>query len=103
MATLTEMVVDVRERIGEDSADFFTDAEVIRALNLGVTTFTAEEAWPWLYTEFSLTLGEGQTELELPSNVSIHRAFAIRLSCSMISSVTSAAAHASGLPPNVEP
>jgi len=79
MATLTEMVVDVRERIGEDSADFFTDAEVIRALNLGVTTFTAEEAWPWLYTEFSLTLGEGQTELELPSNVSIHRAFAISL------------------------
>lgn len=79
MATRAEMVTDVRERIGEDSADFFTDAEVIRALDLGVTTFTAEEQWPWLYTEFSVTLEEGQTEYELPANISIHRAFAISL------------------------
>lgn len=79
MATLEEMVTDVRERIGEDSADFFTDAEVVRAINLGLTTFTAEEPWPWLYTEYEATLSEGQTELELPSNAGLHRTFNISL------------------------
>jgi hypothetical protein len=75
MSTLTEMRTDVRERIGEDVADFFTDAEVDRALNLAQTTFTAEELWPWLFTEWETTIAEAVDELELPSNVSIHRAF----------------------------
>lgn len=75
MPTLTEMRTDTRERIGEDVADFFTDAEVDRALNLAQTTFTAEELWPWLFTEWEASIAEGVDELELPSNVSVHRAF----------------------------
>lgn len=80
MATFSEMQTDVRERIGEDAADFFTDAEVKRALNLALTTFTNEEPWPWLYTEYTATLGEGVTELELPSNAALHRTFNLSLS-----------------------
>jgi hypothetical protein len=75
MATLADIRTDVRERIGEDTADFFTDAEVDRAINLAQTTFTAEEPWPWLYEEWASNLAEGQETLELPDNVSIHRAF----------------------------
>jgi hypothetical protein len=72
---LSELRTDVRERIGEDAADFFTDAEVDRAINLGVTTFTAEEPWPWLYTAFTSTLAGGATTKQLPNNVSVHRFF----------------------------
>src|SRR6185436_13344270 len=54
---------------------FFTDAEVDRAINLAQTTFTAEEPWPWLYTEWATTIAEGQDTLELLDNVSIHRTF----------------------------
>jgi hypothetical protein len=72
---LSDIRTDVRERIGEDSADFFTDAEVTRAINLAQTTFIAEEIWPWLFTEWETTIGTGVDELELPSNVSFHRAF----------------------------
>jgi len=79
MATLGEMKTDVRERIGEDSADFFSDAEVIRAINLAQTTFTAEEPWPWLYTEWQTTIAEDQDTLELLDNVSIHRTFNLSL------------------------
>lgn len=79
MATLSEIRTDVRERIGEDSADFFTDAEVDRAINLAVTTFTAEEPWPWLYTEWDSSIAQGVDTLELPSNVSVHRVFNLSL------------------------
>jgi hypothetical protein len=72
---LSDIRTDVRERIGEDAADFFTDPEVDRAINLAQTTFTAEEPWPWLYTEWVTTIAEGQDTLELPDNVSIHRTF----------------------------
>jgi hypothetical protein len=75
MSTLTDIRTDVRERIGEDAADFFTDAEVDRAINLGVTTFSAEELWPWLYTTYSSTLLSGVTTKALPDDVSIHRFF----------------------------
>jgi hypothetical protein len=79
MATLLEMRTDVRERIGEDQADFFTNAEVDRAINLAQTTFTAEELWPWLFTEWVSTVAAGQDTLELPDNVSIHRTFNLSL------------------------
>ncbi len=72
---LADIRTDVRERIGEDTADFFTDAEVDRAINLAQTTFTAEEPWPWLYTEYATTIAEGEDTLELPENVSWHRLF----------------------------
>lgn len=72
---LADIRTDVRERIGEDTADFFTDAEVDRAINLAQTTFTAEELWPWLYTEYATTIAEGEDTLELPENVSWHRLF----------------------------
>ncbi len=72
---LADIRTDVRERIGEDTADFFTDAEVDRAINLALTTFTAEEPWPWLFTEHATTISEGEDTLELPDNVSWHRLF----------------------------
>lgn len=72
---LGDIRTDVRERIGEDSADFFTDAEVDRAINIAQTTFIAEEPWPWLYTEWATSIAEGVDTLELPSNASLHRVF----------------------------
>lgn len=72
---LADLRTDVRDRIGEDTADFFTDAEVDRAINLAVTTFTAEEPWPWLYTEWATTIAEEEDTLELPEDVSWHRLF----------------------------
>jgi len=76
---LADIRLDVRERIGEDAADFFTDAEVDRAINLAQTTFIAEEPWPWLYTEWATTLSEGVDTLDLPVNVSFHRVFNLSL------------------------
>lgn len=42
----------IRDRLGEESAyaDFWSDAEILRALNEGQRRFCMEEKWPWLYT-----------------------------------------------------
>lgn len=66
---------EVRERLGELEEDFFTDAEIKRALNEAVIRFSAEARWPWLTTEGTAQLDTGEDELVLPDNVSVNRTF----------------------------
>lgn len=77
---LTTLRTEVRERVGELSADFYTDAEVDRAINEAQQRFASEERWPWLYTEWTSTLDGGDDSLTLPSNVSLNRVFNVSLS-----------------------
>lgn len=74
---LTTLRLEVRERLGELESDFFSDAEVDRAINEAVKRFCAEEPWPWLITEFTSSLTSGNDELEFPENVSPNRVFNI--------------------------
>jgi hypothetical protein len=72
---LTILRAEVRERLGELSADFFADAEVDRAINDGQRRFNAEERWPWLVTEGSGTLATDAEDYVLPDNVQVNRMF----------------------------
>lgn len=77
---LTELIAETRARISETTeADFFTDAQITRSLNEGLRRFTNAERWPWLYTEFSDTLGLGESELTLPDDVALNRVFALSI------------------------
>jgi hypothetical protein len=75
---LTTARLEVRERLGELSANFFTDVEVDRAINQAVQHFNAEEQWPWLFTSFTGQVGLSgpeDDELALPDDVSLNRVF----------------------------
>lgn len=72
--------LEVRERLGELQADFFTDSEVDRAINDGLRRFSAEERWPWLVTEMTDGLAIDEDTLDLPQNVNVNRAFNISVS-----------------------
>jgi len=77
---LEELIVEVRERIGEvTEADFFTDAEVTRALNEGLRRFSNEERWPWLFTEFSGTTTIDDENFDLPENIALNRVFGLNI------------------------
>jgi len=80
---LTTARLEVRERIGELAANFFTDVEVDRAINQAVQHFNAEEQWPWLFTEYTSQIGlSGQNDdsLALPDDVSLNRMFNVSIS-----------------------
>jgi hypothetical protein len=81
---LTTIRTEVRERIGEISADFFTNAEVDRAINEAVRRFAFEEKWPFLLTEWSSTLDGGDDELTLPDNISASRFFNLSIDSSSL-------------------
>jgi hypothetical protein len=72
---LEEARTEVRERIGELEEDFYTDAEINRAINEAQLRFSMEERWPWLFTEGEDAVGAGDTELLLPVDVSPNRTF----------------------------
>lgn len=76
---LTDLIAEVRERVGETEADFFTDAEITRALNEGLRRFSNEERWPWLYTEFSVDTSADEDDVDLPDNISINRIFGFNI------------------------
>lgn len=77
---LTDIRTEVRARIQELTADFYTDTEVDNAINEAQRRFCNEEKWPFLLTEFSSTLSVGSDELDLPNNVSLNRIFNISIS-----------------------
>jgi len=72
---LTTIRTEVRERVGELTADFFTDAQVDRAINEAVRRFAQAERWPWLITETTTALAADEDELEMPDNVPPNRVF----------------------------
>lgn len=65
----TTAILEVRARLQELTADFWTDSEVLRALNEGVKRFAAEERWPWLQTVVTNgALTTPWTDFVLPEN-----------------------------------
>lgn len=74
---LTTARLEVRARLQELAADFWTDSEVDRALNDGVRRFNAEERWPWLLTEATDSLGAETETLALQEGVAVERQFNI--------------------------
>jgi hypothetical protein len=71
-------VEEIRARLGELSPDFWTAAEVLRALNSACTRFAMAEKWEWLYTTGSDTLVAGDTTLSLQPGVSGTRHFMLQ-------------------------
>lgn len=69
---------EIRARLQELSADFWTDAEITRALNEGVKRFSFEERWPWLLTSVTgQSLTAGTATLALQEGVSWARHFSL--------------------------
>lgn len=67
MATAAALITDVRSRIVEDTADFFTDAEILRWLNQGYKNFIAKTEWASKIKAFAITAN--QFKYDLPSDL----------------------------------
>jgi hypothetical protein len=79
----TDALLEVRARLGELAADFWLDDELYRAINEGVTRFSQEEKWPYLYTVTdSIPLPANQATLALQPGVAYERHFNMLLSFS---------------------
>ena len=74
-----EMHTEVRERLGEDEENFWSDTAVYRALNQAVQRFSHAHRWPWLIIACSFSVAEGDTEIELPDDVDFNRNYNLRL------------------------
>jgi hypothetical protein len=70
---------EVRARLQELSADFWTADEVLRAINEGVNRFAQEEKWPYLFTIGSATLVAEEDGFTLTPGVSYERHFNLLL------------------------
>ncbi len=77
---LADLRLEVRERVNELTADFYTTDEVDRAINEGIRRFAAEEPWPFLVTEWTSSIAAATTDLDLPSDISLTRVFNITIS-----------------------
>jgi hypothetical protein len=77
---LTDLRLEVRERLNELTADFYTTDEVDRAINEAVRRFCAEEPWPFLTTEWTSSIAADTAELDLPSDISLTRVFNLTIS-----------------------
>lgn len=77
---LTDLRLEVRERLNELTADFYTTDEVDRAINEAIRRFCAEEAWPFLMTEWTSAFTTDDDELDLPSDISLTRVFNLAIS-----------------------
>lgn len=76
-STATE---EVRARLGELSADFWTSSEVYRALNEGLKRFASEDKWPWLFTRITNgSLTASTEDFALPENVDFSRFFHLQV------------------------
>lgn len=77
---LAEMRADVRERIGERSANFWTDTFITRKLNEGQRRFAREDRWTWLQAiQTGIPVPEGTSSIELIDGVDVSRHFAVVL------------------------
>jgi hypothetical protein len=76
---LSSILTEVRDILGEESADFWSDAELTRYINEGQRRFAGDERWNWLITEGTGTLTADDPELELVEGVDPNRHMNIRL------------------------
>lgn len=77
---LTDLRLEVRERLNELTADFFTADEVDRAINEAIRRFCAEESWPFLLTEWTSSITTSTAELDMPADISLTRVFNLAIS-----------------------
>jgi hypothetical protein len=70
---------EVRDIIGEDSADFWTDAELNRHINEGLKRWTGENRWSYLLTESTGQLLAGDADYQLTEGVADYRHLNIML------------------------
>jgi hypothetical protein len=73
------MRTEVRDIIGEETADFWTDAELNRYLNEAQHRFLQEERWPWLVSEATGSVDNADGELTLTEGVAFNRQLNITL------------------------
>jgi hypothetical protein len=67
---------EVRARLQELAPDFWTDSEVLRAMNEGLTRFSLEEKWTWLLAERTgVNLAANTPTLDLEAGVNFERHF----------------------------
>lgn len=75
---LESMRSEVRQRLGELTADFWTDAYIDSQLNAAQTRFCQEERWDWLTAiQTNVPLVAGNAEVELIDDVDATRHFAM--------------------------
>lgn len=73
-------IEEIRARIGELSPDFWTSAEVFRALNEGAKRFAVQEKWPWLFTRVTNgALAANTDDFVLPAGVDFSRFFSLQV------------------------
>jgi len=73
------MLTQVRDIIGEDAADFWKDAELVRYLQEANYRFHNEERWPWLVVNGSGVLVAGDPDLVLTDGIAATRHINFRL------------------------
>lgn len=74
------MRLEVRDRLGEKTENFWFDTHINAALDEGQRRFCHEERWPWLFTsQKNIPVGKGTSEIELIDNVAVSRHFSLVL------------------------
>ncbi len=77
-----DMRTQVRDIIGEDAADFWSDAELNRYLTEAQYRFLGEANWPWCMTETTDTLESGDTDIPLTEGAAFARTINFKFSTS---------------------
>ena len=73
-------VTEIRARLQELTADFWTSAEVLNALNEGVKRFSAQEKWHWLQTVVTNgSLSADDPTFDLPGNVDVNQTINVQV------------------------
>lgn len=73
------MVTRVRRRLGEDTADFWSDDDIVRALEDAIRAFAHEEDWSWLSTYQSISFAANANNFPLPADVDVTRTVAMNI------------------------
>ncbi len=70
---------EVRDIIGETTADFWTDAELNRYITEAQFRFLGEANWPWLITGSTAAVVGGTATVALAESIEPHNLVAVRL------------------------
>lgn len=76
----TTAITEIRARLQELTADFWTSTEVLNAINEGLRRFSSQEKWEWLFTEVTnVSVTASQDTIDLVAGVSAARHFNLGL------------------------
>jgi hypothetical protein len=68
-----ECFEEVRNRLGEDVQNFWSDTAIYRALNQAIQRFSHEARWTWLVMACEIDVTAGTTEIQLIDDVDFTR------------------------------